>query len=109
LFHAAAAKLRAKMGKMAMDMLRRRMVRDAEVPRLVLKSIVMSSRLPSAVRGAAQRQLAEMSPNTSASRIRMRCTITGRPRAVFSDLKMSRIMLRDLASSGQLPGICKQR
>jgi small subunit ribosomal protein S14 len=85
------------------------MVRDAEVPRLVLKSIAMSSQLPGAVRGAAQRQLAEMSRNTSATRIRMRCTITGRPRAVLADLKMSRIKFRELASSGELPGICKMR
>jgi small subunit ribosomal protein S14 len=92
-----------------MDMMRRRMVRDAEIPRLVLKSIVMSSRLPPVVRAAAQRQLSEMPANTSATRIRQRCIVTGRPRAVFAGLRLSRIALRDLASWGKMPGVCKVR
>lgn len=92
-----------------MDMARRRMVRDAEIPRLVLKSIIMSTRLPTAVRAAAQRQLAEMPPNTRPGRIRMRCVVTSRPRAVFSDLGISRLVFRELASLGKLPGICKKR
>lgn len=97
------------MGKMAMDIARRRMVHDAEIPRLILKSIIMSARLPGAVRAAAQRQLAEMPANTSATRIRQRCVVTGRPRAVLSDLRVSRLVFRELASSGKLPGVCKKR
>lgn len=97
------------MGKVAMDMVRREMVRDAEVPRLILKSIVLSSRLPGVVRSAAQRQLAEMPRNTSATRIRQRCVLTGRPRAIVTEFRMSRIAFRDLASFGKIPGVCKVR
>lgn len=92
-----------------MDMARRQMVRDAEVPRLVLKSIIMSTRLPAVVRSAAQRQLSEMPANTSATRIRQRCILTGRPRAVLTDMRISRIAFRDLASFGKIPGVCKVR
>jgi len=95
------------MGKVAMDVARRRMFAEAEIPRLVLKSITMSSRLPASVRLAAQKQLAEMPYNTSASRIRSRCVITGRPRAVDTRTGLSRIAFRDLASNGLLPGIWK--
>lgn len=97
------------MGKMAMDAARRVMVRDAEVPRLVLKSLVRSTRLPAAVRAAAGRQLAEMPANTSATRIRQRCILTGRPRAVISDYRISRMKFREAASWGEIPGVCKVR
>lgn len=97
------------MGKIHMDQVRRKMFAEAEVPRLVLKSIVMSSRLPPSIRHAAQRQLAEMPSNTSATRIRMRCVLTGRPRAVDKRTGLSRIMFRKLASEGQLPGVWKAR
>ncbi|HEY0164493.1 MAG TPA: 30S ribosomal protein S14, partial [Sphingomicrobium sp.] len=40
-------------------------------------------------------------------RIRNRCEMTGRPRAFYRKLKMSRIALRDLASIGQIPGMTK--
>lgn len=97
------------MGKVAMDIVRRRMVADAEIPRLVLKSIAISTRLPHAVRMAASRQLADMPKNTSATRIRARCVLTGRPRAVDMDMRVSRIKFRELASDGMLPGVWKAR
>jgi small subunit ribosomal protein S14 len=40
-------------------------------------------------------------------RIRNRCEMTGRPRAVYRKFKLSRIALRDLASTGQIPGMVK--
>lgn len=97
------------MGKVHMDMLRRQMFRDAEVSRLVLKSITMSSRVPTAVRAAATRQLAEMPRNSSHTRIRLRCIVTGRARSVFRDSGLSRIAFRDLARLGKLPGVWKAR
>lgn len=97
------------MGKMWMDKIRRELFANAEVQRRALKSITMSSRLPMSVRLAAQKQLAEMPYNTSASRIRMRCVLTGRPRAVCRHTRMSRIMFREHASDGLLPGVWKAR
>jgi small subunit ribosomal protein S14 len=48
-----------------------------------------------------------MPRNSSATRIRNRCEITGRPRGYYRKLKMSRISLRDLGSSGLIPGLVK--
>lgn len=92
-----------------MDMARRRMFADAEVQRLALKAISMSTRLPRAVRLAAVSQLSEMPRNTSATRIRMRCTETGRPRAVIAEFGISRLAFRRHASKGDMPYIWKAR
>jgi small subunit ribosomal protein S14 len=40
-------------------------------------------------------------------RIRNRCELTGRPRGTFRKLKISRIALRELGSSGMIPGLVK--
>jgi small subunit ribosomal protein S14 len=56
---------------------------------------------------AARLKLAELPRNSSRVRIRNRCEITGRPRAVYRKFKLSRIALRDLASTGQIPGMVK--
>jgi small subunit ribosomal protein S14 len=44
---------------------------------------------------------------TSPSRIHNRCEITGRPKAYYRKLRMSRIALRDLGSKGLIPGLVK--
>lgn len=56
---------------------------------------------------AARMKLAAMPRNSNPTRIRNRCAITGRPRAYYRKLGMSRIALRDLASTGQVPGMVK--
>jgi small subunit ribosomal protein S14 len=58
-------------------------------------------------RFAARLKLAEMPRNSSATRIRNRCALSGRPRGVYRKFKLSRIALRELASSGQIPGMVK--
>ena len=55
----------------------------------------------------ARLKLAELPRNSSPTRIRNRCEITGRPRAVYRKFKLSRIALRQLASQGALPGVVK--
>ena len=45
--------------------------------------------------------------NSAPSRIRNRCEVTGRPRAYYRKLKMSRIALRELGNKGQIPGLTK--
>ena len=55
----------------------------------------------------AQLKLAALPRNSAKTRIRNRCEITGRPRAYYRKLKMSRIALRDLGSSGAVPGLVK--
>ncbi len=58
-------------------------------------------------RFGARLKLAKLPRNSSPTRVRNRCEITGRPRAVYRKFKLSRLALRELASSGALPGVVK--
>ncbi|MGO4573720.1 30S ribosomal protein S14 [Microvirga sp. 2TAF3] len=55
----------------------------------------------------ARLKLAELPRNSSPTRIRNRCEVTGRPRAYYRKLGMSRIALRELGSNGLIPGLVK--
>ncbi len=55
----------------------------------------------------ARLKLAELPRNSSPTRIRLRCELSGRPRGNYRKFKLSRIALRDLASRGQIPGMVK--
>jgi len=55
----------------------------------------------------AQLKLSEMPRNSSATRVRNRCALSGRPRGYYRKFKMSRIAVRELASAGQIPGMLK--
>jgi small subunit ribosomal protein S14 len=52
-------------------------------------------------------KLAQVPRNSAKERIRNRCEMTGRPRGYYGKLKLSRIALRELGSSGQIPGLVK--
>ena len=73
----------------------------------LLKKIIKNKKLPLTERFAAQLKLAKIPRNSARTRIRNRCEITGRPRGVYRKLKISRIALRELASSGKIPGMTK--
>jgi small subunit ribosomal protein S14 len=75
--------------------------------RLALKSIVMDKTLPVEERFSATMKLAKLPRNGARIRVRLRCEITGRPRANYRKFKLCRIALRDLANSGQIPGVVK--
>jgi small subunit ribosomal protein S14 len=75
--------------------------------RAALKKTANDESLPLEERFAARLKLAELPRNSAAVRIRNRCEVTGRPRAYYRKLKMSRIALRELASLGQVPGMTK--
>ena len=72
-----------------------------------LKKIIKNKKLPLEERFAAQLKLAKIPRNSSRTRIRNRCEISGRPHGVYRKLKISRIALRDLASKGKIPGMTK--
>ena len=72
-----------------------------------LKKIIKNKKLPLEERFAAQLKLAKLPRNSAKIRIRNRCEITGRPHGVYRKLRVSRIALRDLASSGKIPGMTK--
>ena len=86
---------------------RKRMAKNAAPKRARLKAIIADKTLPMEERFAATLKLAEMPRNSSATRIRLRCELSGRPRAVYRKFKLSRVALRQLASLGALPGVVK--
>ncbi|MFM8819678.1 MAG: 30S ribosomal protein S14 [Phenylobacterium sp.] len=75
--------------------------------REALKAIANDDSLPLEDRFEARLKLAELPRSSSKTRIRNRCEVTGRPRADYRKLKMSRIALRELGSQGQIPGLVK--
>ena len=80
--------------------------RDAS-KRAALKAVIKNQELPMEDRFKATLKLAQLPRNGSAVRLHNRCQLTGRPHAYYRKLKLSRIMLRDLASFGQIPGMVK--
>jgi small subunit ribosomal protein S14 len=83
------------------------LVKQYAAKRKALKDIANNDSLPLEERFEARLKLAELPRNSSPTRIRNRCVMTGRPRGFYRKLKMSRIALRDLASNGQVPGMTK--
>ena len=84
-----------------------KLVKQFASKRLKLKTITQDKALPIEERFKAQLQLAELPRNSAKNRVRNRCEVTGRPRAYYRKLKMSRIALRELGSLGLVPGIVK--
>jgi small subunit ribosomal protein S14 len=86
---------------------RRKMSKTMGNKRAKLKALIMKKDTPMEDRFAAVLKLAEMPRNSAKNRIRNRCELTGRPRAFYRKLKLSRIALREMANSGQIPGMVK--
>ena len=77
------------------------------VKRKKLKEIIMNKQLPLEERFNAQLKLSNLPRNSSKTRVRNRCQITGRPHGVYRKLKISRIALRELGLEGKIPGMIK--
>ncbi len=86
---------------------RRKLTKKFSGRRSRLKAIANDKSSSMEERFAAALKLAEMPRNGAATRIRNRCEVTGRPRAFYRKLKMSRIALRELGSKGLIPGLVK--
>ena len=86
---------------------RKRMVAKFATKRAALKKLANDQKATQEDRFAAQMKLAELPRNSSKTRIRNRCEMTGRSRGFESKFKLSRIALRELASRGQIPGMTK--
>ncbi|GJL92434.1 30S ribosomal protein S14 [Hyphococcus sp.] len=97
----------AKKSMIERDLKRRRMAKKFESRRNRLKAIINDQDQSGEDRFAASLKLAELPRNSSKTRIRNRCQVTGRPRAYYRKLKMSRIALRLLGSAGKIPGLVK--
>jgi small subunit ribosomal protein S14 len=97
----------AKKSSIEKNSRRRRLTKKFAGRRARLNEIAHDKTRSMEERFAATLKLAELPRNSSATRIRNRCEVTGRPRAYYRKLKLSRIALRDLGSKGLIPGLVK--
>ena len=97
----------AKVAMVQRDKKRRRLVKKYEAKRAQLKAIIRNQDLPGEERFQAMQDLAKLPRNSSKTRVRNRCALSGRPHAYYRKFNLSRIALRDLASRGELPGVTK--
>lgn len=86
---------------------RKRLVAKYAKRRAALKLALASPTITNEEFFKAQRELTKLPRNSSPTRVRNRCSITGRCRAYIGKFGVSRIMFRELASQGKLPGVTK--
>ncbi len=97
----------AKTSQVNRNAKRMRMAARDKAKRETLKAVVKDRSIPVEDRFEASVKLAQLPRNGSATRVRLRCELTGRPRANYRKFRLCRIALRDLASTGQIPGMVK--
>lgn len=97
----------AKAAMVQRQVKREALVKKYAAKRAALKEIANNQELPMEERFKARLKLAELPRNSAPTRLHNRCKVTGRPKAYYRKLKMSRIALRQLASDGQIPGMVK--
>jgi small subunit ribosomal protein S14 len=97
----------AKKSMIERERKRQKLVDQYAARRASLKAAAADKNASVEERFKATLKLAELPRNSSATRLRNRCQLTGRPRAYYRKLKISRIMLRELGSNGEIPGLVK--
>ncbi|UJQ95276.1 30S ribosomal protein S14 [Mariluticola halotolerans] len=97
----------AKTSSIEKNKQRRALTKRYAAKRATLKAVVKNQELSLEDRFNASMKLAELPRNSSKTRIRNRCEVSGRPRGFYRKLKMSRIALRELGNMGQIPGLVK--
>lgn len=97
----------AKKGKIENNRRRVQLVDQYAGRRSELRAITRNLDLPMEERFAAHLKLAELPRNSAPNRIKNRCEVSGRPRAFYRKMRMSRIALREFGSDGKVPGLVK--
>ena len=97
----------AKVSAIENNKKKQRLVAKYAKKRAELKEIINNRELPIEERFRAQLKLADLPRNGAKTRLRNRCNVSGRPRAYYRKLGMSRIALRELGSNGLIPGLVK--
>ena len=97
----------AKKSMVERELKREKLVQKYAAKRAALNEVIKDQSRPMEERFKASLKLAELPRNSSATRLHNRCQLTGRPHAYYRKLKLSRIMLRELGSFGQIPGMVK--
>ena len=97
----------AKKSAVQKDKRRRRMVERDRAKRARLKATAEDRSVPAEDRFAARLKLAEMPRNGSKVRVRNRCELSGRSRGFYRRFRLSRVAVRELGATGQIPGMVK--
>ncbi len=97
----------AKLSSIQKNNFRSKLIDKFKSKREVLKSKIKDKSLSLEERIVFQTKLNELPRNSSSIRHRNRCELTGRSRGVYRKFKLSRIKLRELSMSGDLPGVVK--
>ena len=97
----------AKKSMIEREKKRAKLVKQYATKRAALKEIANDESKSMEERFKARLKLAELPRNSSATRLHNRCQLIGRPKAYYRKLKVSRIMLRNLGSNGEIPGLVK--
>lgn len=97
----------AKKSQIARDKRRAKTIAQYAEKRAKLVEIIRDPSLPQSERNAAYKRLAAIPRDSSPTRLRNRCRITGRSRGYLRKFEMSRIKFRELALNGELPGVTK--
>ncbi|ALQ51274.1 30S ribosomal protein S14 [Nitrosomonas ureae] len=97
----------AKLSIINRNIKRYKIIQKYNERRVNLKKIINDSKLSDAERNEAHLALQKFPRDSSPVRLRNRCTLTGRPRGVYSKFGLGRGKLRDIAMSGKIPGIIK--
>ena len=97
----------AKVSMVQRDLKRRKLYSKYKGKREKLLAVAKDKSLSAEERFEARLKLAQLPRNSSKNRIRNRCLITGRPRGVYRKFGLSRIKLRELSMTGDLPGVVK--
>ena len=97
----------AKLSSINKNERRKKLVAQNAAKYAKLKAIANDQSLDETERLIARLKLAEIPRNGNPTRIRNRCELTGRPRGYYRKFRLARVMLRDLANKGLIPGVTK--
>jgi small subunit ribosomal protein S14 len=97
----------AKLSSVLKNERRKQLVKKYAGKYAKLKAIANDESLDDTERLIARLKMAELPRNGNPTRIRNRCELTGRPRGYYRKFRLARVMLRDLANKGLIPGVTK--
>ena len=97
----------AKLSSINKNEKRKKMVKKFAGRYARLKAVADDESKDDTERLMARLKLAEIPRNGNPTRVRNRCALTGRPRAYYRKFGLCRILLRDLANKGMIPGVTK--
>lgn len=97
----------AKISQINRNKKREKMVAQYAAKRAELKAKAKDPAVPAEEQFAARLKLSKLPRNSSKTRIKHRCDLSGRSKGYYRKVKLSRIALRDLANFGQIPGMTK--